>query len=87
MMLSLPIARAENALNTLRETLTNYLAWYRALLYLSLAGVVAAGIALNWHWLTVSEIIRLLTALPCMLMMFKCLNCGTRLPVKETDSR
>jgi hypothetical protein len=35
------------------------------------------GIAFNWNWLTVSELVRLLTALPCMLMMFKCLNCRT----------
>ncbi|WGD50568.1 hypothetical protein QA641_34010 [Bradyrhizobium sp. CB1650] len=72
------ILSVENALNTLRDTLSDYLARHRLLLYLSLAGVVAGGIVFNWHWLTVSEIVRLLTALPCMLMMFKCLNCGTR---------
>ena len=75
--MDLAITRAENALNTLRDTLSDYLARNRLLLYLSLAGVVAGGIAFNWHWLTVSEIVRPLTALPCMLMMFKCLNCGT----------
>ena len=75
--MDLAVTRAENALNTLRDTLSDYLARYRLVLYLSLAGVVAGGIAFNWHWLTVSEIVRLLTALPCMLMMFKCLNCGT----------
>jgi len=75
--MDLAVTRAENALNTLRDTLSDYLARYRLLLYLALAGVVAGGIAFNWHWLTVSEIVRLLTALPCMLMMFKCVNCGT----------
>lgn len=80
--MAIAIIRAENALNTLRDTLSDYLARYRLILYLSLAGVVVGGIAFNWHWLTVSEIVRLLTALPCMLMMFKCLNCGTR---RSTD--
>ena len=77
MVLRHQIARAENGLDSSRDLLSEYLARYRLLLYLSLAGVVAAGIAFNWHWLTVSEIVRLLTALPCMLMMFKCVNCGT----------
>ena len=77
MILSDHIARAENGLDSVRDMLSEYLARYRLVLYLSLAGVVAAGIAFNWHWLTVSEIVRVLTALPCLLMMFKCLNCGT----------
>jgi hypothetical protein len=75
--MDLAVMRAGNALNTVRDTVSDYLARYHLLLYVSLAGVVAGGIAFNWHWLTVSEIVRLLTALPCMLMMFKCLNCGT----------
>ena len=77
MILSNHIARGENRLDSVRDMLSEYLARYRLVLYLSLAGVVAAGIAFNWYWLTVSEIVRVLTALPCLLMMFKCLNCGT----------
>jgi hypothetical protein len=77
MILSHYIARAENGLDSVRDMLGEYLVRYRRVLYLSLAGVVAAGIAFNWHWLTVSGIVRVLTALPCLLMMFKCLNCGT----------
>jgi hypothetical protein len=57
--------------------LSEYLSRYRVFLHLSLAAVFAGGIAFNWNWLTVSEMVRVLTALPCMLMMFKCLNCGT----------
>jgi hypothetical protein len=84
--MDLAIMRAENALTTLRDTLSDYLARYRLLLYFSLTGVVAGGIAFNWHWLTVSEVVRLLTALPCMLMMFKCLNCGTGRSVAKPPS-
>jgi hypothetical protein len=77
MTLSHHIATTENRLDSLREMLSEYLGRYRGFLYLSLAAVFAGGIAFNWNWLTVSELVRLLTALPCMLMMFKCLNCRT----------
>jgi hypothetical protein len=77
MILSHQIATAENHLDSLRDMLSDYLGRYRVFLYLSLAAVFAGGIAFNWNWLTVSEMVRVLTALPCMLMMFKCLNCGT----------
>ncbi|WP_061026838.1 MULTISPECIES: hypothetical protein [unclassified Bradyrhizobium] len=84
--MAIAIMRAGNALNTLRDALSDYLARHRLILYHSLAGVVAGGIAFNWHWLTVSETIRLLTALPCMLMMFKCFNCGTHRSTDEAVS-
>jgi len=38
---------------------------------------VALGIAYDEHSLTTAEIVRVLTALPCMLMMYKCLKYGT----------
>jgi hypothetical protein len=77
MILSQQIATAENRLDSLRDMLSEYLSRYRVFLYLSLAAVFAGGIAFSWNWLTVSEMVRVLTALPCMLMMFKCLSCGT----------
>lgn len=78
--------KAEDGLNSARDVLSGYLARYHLALYLSLAAIVAAGVAFNWHWLTTAELIRLITALPCMLMMFKCLNCATSRSIDRTAS-
>jgi hypothetical protein len=62
----------------LREILTDYLVRYRLTLYILGGAIVALGIALNWNWITVSGLLRVVTVLPCMLMMFRCLGCGPR---------
>lgn len=69
-------ATATNLLDALRGRLADYLDRYRLALYPLLGAVVAFGIAFNWHWLTTAELVRILTALPCMLMMYNCLRCG-----------
>jgi len=51
---------------------------YRFALYLLPIAVATAGISLQWHWLTASTLLRLAAALPCMLMMFRCVSCVTR---------
>jgi hypothetical protein len=60
------------------ETLRSYVVRYRYALYALPIAVVIAGVALEWHWLTASTLLRLVTALPCMLMMFNCMSCVTR---------
>jgi hypothetical protein len=77
MILSHHVATAAHLVTSLQHTLSGYLTQYRLALYLSLGAVVTSSIFFNWHWLTTTELLRLLTALPCMLMMFKCLNCAT----------
>jgi hypothetical protein len=69
-------ATATNLPDALRGRLADYLDRYRLAPYPLLGAVVAFGIAFNWHWLTTAELVRILTALPCMLMMYKCLRCG-----------
>lgn len=59
------------------DTLRNYLVRYRFALYCLPPAVVAAGIGLELHWLTASTLLRIITALPCMLMMFRCMSCVT----------
>lgn len=60
------------------DTLQGYLVRYRLVLYVLPATVVAAGVRLELHWLTASTLLRLLTALPCLLMMLRCMTCATR---------
>jgi hypothetical protein len=76
MVVSQRIATAVNVLDTWRAKLADYLDRYRLVLYPALGAVVAFSIAYNWHWLTTAELVRLVAAPPCMLMMFKCLRCG-----------
>jgi hypothetical protein len=77
MVVSEHVATATNFLDSLRGRVSDYLDRYRAAMFATLGTVVALGIAYNWHWLTTTEIVRVLTALPCLLMMYKCLKCGT----------
>ncbi|OAE97370.1 hypothetical protein AYJ54_35310 [Bradyrhizobium centrolobii] len=83
MVLSERITTATNLLDTLRGRLSDYLDQYRLALYPTLGAVVAFSIAFNWHWLTTAELVRILTALPCMLMMYKCLRCGIGQPDRK----
>jgi hypothetical protein len=76
MVVSQHFATAKDFLDTRRDRLADYLDRYRLVLYPALGAVVAFGIAYNWHWLTTAELVRIVTALPCMLMMYKCLRCG-----------
>ena len=72
---NLAIARG---MNSPGDSLRSYLVRYRFALYLLPMVVVTAGISLQWHWLTASTLLRLVAALPCMLMMFRCMSCVTR---------
>jgi len=65
-------------LNSLGEALSGYFARYRLALYLLSAAGVAVGLALNWNWLTAAGLFRVVAVLPCALMMFRCVRCGTR---------
>ena len=77
MIVSQHFATARNGLDAARNRLGDYLDRYRLVLYPTLGAIVASGIAYNWHWLTTAELVRVVTALPCLLMMYKCLRCGT----------
>ena len=77
MVVSQNFTTAKNFFDSGRNRLGDYLDRYRLVLYPALGAVVASGIAYNWHWLTTAELVRLVTALPCLLMMYKCLRCGT----------
>jgi hypothetical protein len=72
---NLAISRGRNSPG---DTLRSCLVRYRYALYALPIAVVVAGITLEWHWLTASTLLRLVTALPCMLMMFNCMSCVTR---------
>ena len=65
-------------LNSLSHTLSGYFVRYRLALYLLSAAAVALGFALGWNWLTAAALFRIVAALPCALMMFRCLRHGTR---------
>jgi hypothetical protein len=65
-------------MNSPGDSLRSYLVRYRFALYLLPIAVATAGISLQWHWLTASTLLRLAAALPCMLMMFRCMSCVTR---------
>ncbi|OKO91239.1 hypothetical protein AC629_03265 [Bradyrhizobium sp. NAS80.1] len=64
LVISQHIATATNLLDTLRGRLGDYLDRYRLVLYPTLGTVVAFSVALNWHWLTTAEVVRVVTALP-----------------------
>jgi hypothetical protein len=64
--------------NSPGSALRSYLVRYRFVLYVLPIAVVAAGIALPWQWLTAFTLLRLLAALPCMAMMFRCMSRVTR---------
>jgi cation transport ATPase len=67
-----------DTLNSLSHTLSGYFVRYRLALYLLSAAAVALGFALGWNWLTAAALFRIVAALPCALMMFRCLRHGTR---------
>ena len=82
MALSLSNLAIYRGSNSPGETLRSYVVRYRYALYTLPIAVVTAGIALEWHWLTASTLLRLVSALPCMLMMFRCTSCVTRGPTE-----
>jgi hypothetical protein len=60
----------------LRHAVTGYFARYRFALYFLLGAGIAAGVILNWNWLTVTRLLPILAFLPCMVMMFMCMKHG-----------
>jgi hypothetical protein len=73
--------------NRLLDTLRAYVARYRLPLYLLSTAAVASGVVLNWNWLAAAGLVRLVTVLPCALMMFSCIRHGVRRPAEETALR
>jgi hypothetical protein len=87
-------AIARTGVNSLLDTLRSYLVRYRLALYLLSGAAVVLGVVLNWNWLTVAGLMRVVATLPCALMMFSCIRHGTRrsdeepaLPDKSLPSR
>jgi len=70
--------------NSLLDTLRGYFVRYRLALYLFSGAAVALGVVLNWNWLTVAGLLRIVAVLPCALMMFSCIRHGTRRSDEET---
>jgi hypothetical protein len=70
----------------LLETLAGYLVRYRLALYGLGGAIVAAGIVLDWNWITVAGLLRIVTVLPCTLMMYRCMNCGPRKTDQASES-
>jgi hypothetical protein len=64
----------------LRYAVTGYFARYRFALYFLLGAGIAAGVILNWNWVTVTRLLPILAFLPCMVMMFMCMKHGSRRP-------
>jgi hypothetical protein len=60
-----------------------YFARYRLALYFLLGAGIAAGVALNWNWVTFTRVLPILAFLPCMMMMFMCMKHGSRGPDPE----
>src|SRR5882724_3957303 len=73
-------------LKSLGEALGGYFVRYRLALYLLSAVAVALGFALNWNWLTVAALFRVVAVLPCALMMFSCVRHGIHWSDAETKS-
>jgi DNA-binding XRE family transcriptional regulator len=71
-------------LKSLGEKLSGYFVRYRLALYLLSVAAVALGVAVSWNWLTAAALFRVVAALPCALMMFRCVRHGTRGAPEET---
>lgn len=79
---------APPSLNSLSGTLGGYFTRYRMVLYLVFAAATSRSVVWNWNWLTGAEVFRILSALPCTLMMLMCLNradCWSALRNRSTD--
>jgi hypothetical protein len=61
-----------------RDTLTSYVARCRFALYFLLGTGVAAGVTLNWNWVTSARLLPILAFLPCMVMTVMCMRHGSR---------
>lgn len=66
------------SIERLRAAAIGCLVRYRVFVFLLAGAIVAAGFALQWHWTTSLGLLRILAFLPCILMMFRCMNCATR---------
>jgi hypothetical protein len=64
----------------LRHLAAGYFARYRFALYFLLGAGIAAGVILNWNWVTVTRLLPILALLPCMVMMFVCMKHGSHGP-------
>jgi hypothetical protein len=62
----------------LRHAMTGYFSRYRFALYFLLGVGIAAGVILNWNWVTVTRLLPILAFLPCIVMMFMCMKHGSR---------
>jgi hypothetical protein len=63
-----------------RHAVTGYFARFRLVLYFLLGAGIAAGVILNWNWVTVTRLLPILAFLPCTVMMFMCMKHGSRGP-------
>jgi len=77
-MTSIRHALADNGVTSLLDSVRSYLVWYRLAFYLFSAAAVVLGIVLNWSWLTVAGLFRILAVLPCALTMFSCVRYAAR---------
>jgi hypothetical protein len=75
-MTSIPLA--DNRVTSLLDGVRGYLIRYRLAFYLLSAAAVVLGIVLNWSWLTVAGLFRVLAVLPCALTMFSCVRYAAR---------
>jgi len=87
MPLAQHITIAYKGAKPLLEILTSYLVRYRLALYALGGAIVASGIALNWNWITVAGLLRIVTVLPCTLMMYRCMHCGPRKTDQASELR
>jgi hypothetical protein len=71
-------AITRSSVNSLLDTLRSYLVRYRLALYLLSGSAVVLGVVLNWNWLTVAGLLRVVATLPCALMMFSCIRPGSQ---------
>jgi hypothetical protein len=84
MALSLRAITVGGGRNSLLETLRGYFTRYRLALYLFSGAAVGLGVVLNWNWLTAAGLFRVVTVLPCALMMFRCVRHGPSRSVEDT---
>jgi hypothetical protein len=71
-------AITRGGVNLLLDTLRSYLVRYRLALYLLSGATVVLGVVLNWNWLTVAGLLRVVATLPCTLIMFSCIRPGSQ---------
>ena len=78
------IQHAISVVRSLLDTLRAYLVRYRLALYLVSGAAVVLEVVLNWNWLAAAGLVRIVAALPCALMMFRCVRQGPRGSAEKT---